>query len=240
MINDWQWKDYAETGSTNDEALNWSLGANSRDKIIITAKLQTKGRGRFDRKWIGMDGNLFMSLALPFDIKDNAALVFISSLAVLQTIKQINSDADVVLKWPNDVLINNKKVSGILIERGHNGYMVVGIGVNIKASPSSLDLIYPATNLAEIGLLADRIEFMKLYIYSLDSLHEIWQERGFAKIVELWQAYAKGLNEAIEVHTSKGIKKGIFTGIDIEGRLLLRTETKIEAIFAGDVFFKDK
>jgi len=236
-IKSWIWTDYEELGSTNDTGLEISHHAKG-EKYIITTLRQTKGRGRFDRKWIGLDGNLFMSLVFPLDLKDNAALVFIISLALLQTVKSMKPEVNISLKWPNDVLVNNKKASGILLEKGAGDYIIAGIGVNIKAFPETSDLLYPATSLLEAGVDTNRIEFLKKYISFFEELQSFWKLNGFRALAEEWKKHAKGLNEAIFVTTPKERKKGIFVDIDEEGRLLLKTQTGIEAIGAGDVAYE--
>lgn len=237
QINDWQWFDFDELGSTNDEALAYSKKANG-EKLVITTTSQTNGRGRRGRSWVGLEGNLFMSMAIPFDIRDNGALVFMVSLALLLSIKELNSKLDILLKWPNDVLLQGGKVSGILLEKGEGEYMVVGVGVNIKAFPNTFDMLYQPNSLLAAGIKIDRIDFMKIYLQHFDKLIFLWQEQGINIIINEWLKYAKGVNEKIIVRTPKEEKSGIFIGIDNQGRLLLQGMNNIEAISVGDVFFE--
>ena len=162
-LNSWKWLDYNELESTNDEALRLS---ENEDKLIVTSKVQTKGKGRLGRKWESFDGNLFMSILMTWSMSENNALVFIISVALQQTVKKILPQANVKIKWPNDVLVNDKKISGILIEAGEQGKVVIGIGVNIKKSPQGENIIYPTTSLFEEGINIDRVDFMKNFIGS--------------------------------------------------------------------------
>ncbi len=238
-IRDWIWIDYDELGSTNDVAIDFSKNSSGKN-FVITTKSQTNGRGRTGRSWISLEGNLFMSMGVEFNIRELAALVFMVSLSLLNTIKHICVGSDVLLKWPNDVLLNGKKVSGILLEKGSDNYMIVGIGVNIVSSPENSDLLYPATNLASAGIKIDRIEFLKQYLMQFEQIKDIYARDGVSKIVELWLSFAKGVGKNIIVRTPKESKQGVFVGIDNDGRLLLQTLQGLEKILAGDVFFDEK
>lgn len=236
-INGWDWFDYDELESTNDLALELSARPDIT-KAVITAVRQTKGRGRTGRTWVSIEGNLFMSLLLKFELKDNAALVFMVSLALLEVIKKISPTADVKLKWPNDVLVNNKKVSGILLEKGEADFIIVGIGVNLVAAPNTPDLLYPAICLQEVGINIDRSKLLIKYLNCFDKLYQQWYNKGYEAIAGQWIKNAKGVGEAIAIRTPKEIIKGRFVGIDYSGRILLNKDDNIEAISAGDVFFE--
>ncbi len=233
----WQCLDYDELGSTNDKALELAEKATG-GKYAVTAARQTNGRGRRGRSWIGMDGNLFLSLAFPFPAEKSAALVLMSSLALLEAVKQLTPSAAVVLKWPNDVLLNGAKISGILLEKGADGYMVVGIGVNVRAAPAG-SVIYPVTSLAAAGIETDRQAFKEIYLRQFDGLMDFYAKEGMAALVSEWLRHAAGVGKKISVRLPKTIKEGIFSGLDEEGRLILQTVTGAEIISAGDVFFKD-
>ena len=99
----WRYFEYEELTSTNDEALALTASAGG-EKLAVTATRQTGGRGRRGRSWVSLEGNLFMSLALPFAAEKSAALVLISSLSLLEAVKEFDQNAGVKLKWPNDVL----------------------------------------------------------------------------------------------------------------------------------------
>lgn len=234
----WQCFEYDELGSTNDEAVRLSASGAGRC-LAVTAKRQTAGRGRRGRNWQSLEGNLFLSLALPFDLKNCGALVLISGLALLQAVKELGPTADIVLKWPNDVLLNGAKISGILLEKGVGDYMIVGIGVNLKAAPES-GTLYRVTSLQQAGIVTDRRVFMEKYLNCFDGLYALWAQKGTATVAALWQSYAKGIGDRICVRTAKEEKNGIFTGLDDQGMLILQTPAGREVIGAGDVFFEDE
>lgn len=239
-IGNWRWYEFASLESTNDKAKEMSEDAPA-DEFVVTAVKQTKGRGRRGREWLSLDGNLFMSLGLTCELRYLGQLIFVVSLSLLEAIKKLGPDLDVKLKWPNDVLVNGKKISGILLEKGEKEYIIVGIGVNIKVAPSRDEgLIYPATSLQDVGISTDRLDFLKVFIQVFDSNLAIWQNEGFAKLRSTWLQYAKGLGEEIMVKLENEPKNGIFNGVDDNGMLLLKTKTGIEKIYAGDVFYKEE
>lgn len=235
-INNWEWIDLAETGSTNDEALHLTSGAKGH-KYIVTAQKQNSGRGRRGRGWVGLEGNLFMSMAVEMEPCKWGQAVFVVSLSLLETVRTLFPTVDIKLKWPNDVLVAGRKISGILLEKGEGGYLVIGIGVNIKKAPQIEGVIYPAVSLAELGYETDRITFLKKYMDIFDKNVNGWNTCGFGTIRQRWLADVKGLGCEIRVRTDKEEKDGIFEGVDENGLLLLKTNDKTEKIYAGDVFF---
>lgn len=235
-INDWLWLDCEEVGSTNDEAKNLTRGANGA-KYVVTAKKQSNGRGRRGRSWIGLDGNLFMSMALEVELKDMGQMVFLVSLSLMETLRRLFPEIDICLKWPNDVLVNDCKISGILLEKGEGDYLVIGMGVNIAASPKIEGIIYPTRSLKDSGFVTDRLSLLKAYLQTFDENYRQWCRQGFENIRNRWLENAKNLGKEILVHMNDGDKTGIFTGVDGNGTLLLQCGEKIEKIYAGDIFY---
>lgn len=234
--HNWNWTDKEEVGSTNDEALALSKEVTD-GKYIISAKMQNQGRGRRGRSWIGLEGNLFMSLLVKVPLSQLGEIIFVVSLSLLESIKNLFPDIDIKLKWPNDVLVKGCKVSGILMEKGEGDYLVIGIGVNIAQSPKIEGLIYPAVSLADNGYKTDRITLLKEYLSCFDKNFDILQNSGFEAIRSVWLSHVKGLGEQIEVRGTKENKIGIFKDIDKNGFLLLETNKGIEKICAGDIFY---
>ncbi len=211
--------------STNDYIK--SLPADS----VVVAKMQTKSRGRLGRTWISMEGNLFCSLKMQASISDAPKISLLTSLAVLNTIKQISSGTNVRLKWPNDVLIDGQKVAGILIERFEDSF-IIGVGVNISDSPDVTDH-FSATDLAKHGIKTNATEFLSLFLQKFDGL----KTYDFEKIKQLWLENAYGLNTEISIKTADNLYEGTFISIGKNAELLLQTNNKIQAFYAGDVFF---
>ena len=239
-INNWLWQDKTRTQSTNDDAMLLSQKL-AGEPFIISAQKQVKGRGRSGRTWIGLEGNLFFSQGLVFDVKDIGQLIFISSLSLYQTIKVLASPlCKVEIKWPNDILLDNAKVSGTLLEKGNNRYVIIGIGVNICASPAQAEMIYPVTSLKAKGINIDRLSFLRSYIENFDNNYALWQKSGFMPVKTQWLSAVKGLKEEICICNLSEKKQGIFWGIGEQGELLLVQEDKIYPIYAGDVFYMEE
>lgn len=223
---------FAELKSTNDTAAEYAKnGAGQR--LVITAQRQTAGRGRRGRKWQSLEGNLFFSVLLEFSLKNLGILVMASALGLLKTIKEFNPAADVQLKWPNDVLLNGAKVSGILLEKANADYMVVGVGVNIVQCPEQSGMLYPVISLQKAGIIATPAQFLQKYLEQfaknilLDS----------ANLRQEWLQNAKGVGQIIKIKQNGVEQTGIFAGIDENADLLLQTKDKIQKIMAGDVFY---
>lgn len=235
IIEDWNWMDLEEVGSTNDEALAFSVHAKNK-KFVITACRQGNGRGRRGRNWVGLEGNLFMSLGLELPLHLLGQLVFVVSLSLAECLKKLAPQADVKIKWPNDVLVGGAKISGILLEKGHRNYVIVGIGVNIKKAPQLSGVTYQMTSLADLSVEIDRIKFLQRFLKTLNRELQNWQQNGFAGLRNRWLTMATGLSAEIRVVQEQTEKRGIFSGVDENGMLLLKTNDKTEKIYAGDVF----
>ena len=235
-VNNWQWVDYDILNSTNDEAKKL---INASSRIVVTAKKQTAGRGRFGHTWIGLEGNLFMSLGFGWDAKNTNILSLISSLAVLNSVKKYAPNLDIMLKWPNDVLVNNCKISGILLEIVAPSKVVVGIGINISAAPNLEDnTAYKAACLKEHGIIVERAEFMRTFLQKFDEITGIYQKSGAQKIIDMWLGCAHKIGKEITVRSGKTQICGEFMGLDKHGLLLLKTSDKdIKTISAGDIYF---
>ena len=234
----WQINTLDEVGSTNDEIKKY---CNKGGQYIVVRSIkQTAGRGRRGRSWCSMDGNLFFSLALEMPLSQLGMLVIIASLSLWQTIKKLSPQADVKIKWPNDILINGAKVSGMLLEKGPSDYIVVGIGVNIARHPDNKNMLYPTTSLAEANINTSAEEFMRLYLDIFTNNFERLQSGKEEFLRQEWLGCAKGIGEKIVVRQEEKEQYGIFTGIDENAHLILEKENEICHIRVGDVFYIEK
>lgn len=237
-LHGWHWEDFAELGSTNDYAAGLSAQPPA-PRFAVTAVKQTAGRGRRGRSWQSLEGNLFMSLGLEIEQQRWGELVFVISLALLETVRALKPEIDISLKWPNDVLVAGNKISGILLEKGAGMYIIIGIGVNIVSAPAaSGSLLYQAGSLAENGIRTDRVTFLKAFLQQFNCGLERWNRQGFAPVKELWLQAAKGVGSEIRVNLPRESLSGIFKGLGDDGCLLLETAGEIKKIAAGDVFFR--
>lgn len=237
LIDKWIYYIFDEVGSTNDVIKQYS--SKSGKYIVVYAKKQTAGRGRRGRNWESPRGNLFFSMAFEYELQRAGELAFACSLSLLQAVKKIAPYADIKLKWPNDVLLNNAKMSGILLEKGAEKYMIVGVGVNVAASPKIENAVYDITSLADADIKIKQQELLHLFMESFSQNLSLLQANGFAVLREKWLENAKNLGKEIIVRQNGTKEKGIFKGIDENAALLMETPAGVKKILAGDVFFEE-
>jgi len=231
---------HAVLPSTNDEARRLALNG-AADFTIIWANQQTAGRGRLDRQWVSPPGNLYASFVLrPAIASVRAAEIgFVAALAVAETLSELVPAASVTLKWPNYVLVQGRKIAGLLLEahlesQGELGFVVLGIGINIASHPEAAR--YPAISLAAIDPAAPSVEsVLKRLIAALADTLSLWRDAGFPAILDRWTARAHGLGDGIVVTTPTESVTGVFLGLGPDGTLLVETANGIRSVTVGDV-----
>jgi BirA family transcriptional regulator, biotin operon repressor / biotin---[acetyl-CoA-carboxylase] ligase len=225
-------------GSTNAEALRLARDG-ERGPLWVTAKRQTAGRGRRGRTWVSEAGNLYASLILsdPASPERFPELSFIAALALHDAIggRIPGLSNRLVLKWPNDLLIDLNKFAGILVE-GEGSNVAVGIGVNCVHHPDGTD--YPATDLATAGVRTSPETLFAPLAAAMMARLALWNRgTGFAAIRTDWLARAAGVGKPIRVKSDQGELAGQFETIDETGRLVLRRpDGTMQTLAAGDVF----
>ena len=233
---------YDSIGSTNDEAKRLAREG-AAEGTLLWALEQTAGRGRRGRVWVSPPGNLYASLILRPDCPASRAaqLGFVAALAIGGALGAICPGPGISYKWPNDVLINGRKIAGILLESemiGHErpSFVVVGIGVNLTAAPQ--DTEFPATSILEEGCGTLSPEMMlEGYAEHFRSWRIRWQMEGFAPVRAAWlAAAATSRGETIRVRLEAASLHGRFLDIDEEGALLLDAAGERRRVTAGEVF----
>jgi BirA family transcriptional regulator, biotin operon repressor / biotin---[acetyl-CoA-carboxylase] ligase len=230
-----------EIDSTNEEAKRRAV-AGDEGPAWIVARRQTQGRGRRGNEWQSLHGNLFASLLCRPEGSASrcAQLSFAAALAVSDTLAQHAPSAGIRLKWPNDVLAEGRKIAGILLESesradGTLKWLVVGIGVNLAASPQGTE--FPTISLAELGVPPPGpAGAMGHLVTSFAKWYEVWQKDGFAPLREAWLARSVGLGARIRVRLPKEEIQGVFRDIDDNGALVLGLPGSVRTIAAGEVF----
>ena len=228
----------AEIDSTN-EACRLRALAGEEAGLVIRADRQTSGRGRRGRAWTSPAGNLHASLLLRPErpASESAALGFAAVTAIGDVAEALLPDhAQVRHKWPNDLLVNGRKASGLLLE-AQPGFLVLGIGVNILSHPAGTP--YPATDLlAEGSAPVAPHALLERFLAAFRPLYETWTAEGFAALLPTWRRRAAGLGAAIEVRLEREILSGLFRDLDPDGALRLALADGTERrIAAGDVYF---
>lgn len=235
-----------ETDSTNAEARR-RAEAGEVGPLWITARCQTAGRGRRGRQWGSDSGNLFTSLLLLTQKSpaEAAQLTFAASLAVADLLDRYVPPALVTIKWPNDVLLDGRKTSGILIESGpapSGGlWLAVGIGVNLSHTPG--DTERPATCIAEHlahGVVSAPTvdEAARALAETFSAWLERWTTLGFQPILDAWVARTPGLHGPCTARLTNETLTGVADGVEADGSLRLKLpDGSLRVISAGDVFF---
>lgn len=226
-MSKWIISSFESLASTNDTAKEFDPYS------VIHAHMQTKGRGRNNRSWQSMDGNLFCSIVLP--LTNNAsAYSFVAGVALAQTLAHLSPR----IKWPNDVLIEGKKIAGILLEPSDDK-LIIGIGVNVKNHPTE-NMLYQTTSLAALGDDVSALQVLDRLLENMTDVMNILDKHGFSKIRQTWMEYATGLGLPIKVRLPNMELTGIFETIADDGALILGTTEGKRTITAGDVFMIGK
>ena len=228
-----------EVESTNELLLNSKDF--SQNGTVLLAEYQSKGKGRKDKVWISNSGqNLTFSVLLKGEFKSRKInLINLStSLAIAQAIENL-CQLNVELKWPNDVLIDKKKVAGILLESTSKNNkiikIVIGIGINVNQPnfPGKFD-IPPTSIRKEFHSIVNRERLLSEVLNNLEQNFDSAKDQS-EKIMNDWRARCKMIGEKIKIIDDKRIKFGIFEDIDEEGFMILRQGDLREKIHQGDV-----
>lgn len=209
--------------------------------LVIAARDQTDGRGRQDRKWLSAPNT---DLCFSLFLETNAELIKVPSLtmaAALGVTELLNSKGiRATPKWPNDVLVTEKKICGILSERveqaSHRG-IIVGVGLNVNMSSEEADSIdRPATSmLIESGKAYDPGQVLEDLLPQLEYWMSEWAAGGFPAIGRVWTEKAGPIGKKIGVYDGTIHKTGTLAGFGEHGELLLETDSGHETIWSGEV-----
>ena len=240
---------YDSLDSTNAEAIRQSRLRRNPNPIWVLAKRQTEGRGRHGRLWSSPPGNFYGSLLLknPCEIRKAPQLGFVAGVALRAAFKQIvPSLKDVILKWPNDALLNGAKLAGILLESSvltqtpEDLWVAIGVGINLAFHPD--DTPYPATNLASYGAPVSLSNCIKCISDAFAQKIELYDKgQNFHDIRVEWLKAAHEIGTPIKIRKKNDCETenvfGNFGGIDETGSLILNQEDKGTLIHSGDVIF---
>ncbi len=229
--------------STNDEACRLASDG-AAEGTVVWAHRQAAGRGRRGRRWQSPEGNLYFSAILRPSAPPAVAaqLSLVAAVAMADALVELLPDsARIEQKWPNDVLVDGKKIAGILLESSGAAvdrvdWVVVGCGLNVAVAPDETTL--PATCLVDAG--AASTDRKAILMALLDSLHRRrgeWETAGITPVRRAWLTRARGLGQEITVRLPNHEFKGQFLGMDDNGALIVRLPDGSEnAVTAGDVF----
>ena len=240
---------FDKIGSTNTEAMARARQGERGPMWFVTTE-QTAGRGRRQRAWVAPRGNLASSILEVMAVTPAVAatLGFAAGLSLESALQKLSVEANLrraeplkfALKWPNDVLAERQKLTGILLEAEAvpGGLaVVVGVGTNVVAAPEGTPT--PATSLAALGIHVGAEELFRALAEAWVEFRGIWDNgRGFGEIRKAWLERAFGVGEPVAIKTGTATVEGTFDTIDDTGCLIVRTaEGKRMPITAGEVYF---
>jgi BirA family biotin operon repressor/biotin-[acetyl-CoA-carboxylase] ligase len=233
---------YPSLTSTNDIAKS-EAKKGAREGTVVIAEEQTAGRGRIKRAWLSPRGSIALSVILHPTPAQLPSLIMVASLAVARCIDGLGLKAQI--KWPNDVLVNDKKVCGILIESDLKGdtvdYAVIGLGLNVNLDPTDFpDITDSATSLAhEVGKELSRRELIRCLLAEIEKLYLALPEGD--SVFEEWQRRLGTLGKEVELITDRSRIQGVAESVARDGSLLLRQpDGKRLKVVAGDIRLRPK
>ncbi|MVP00007.1 biotin--[acetyl-CoA-carboxylase] ligase [Paenibacillus lutrae] len=233
-----------EVESTMNEA-HRLVAEGANEGTLVIAEEQTSGRGRMGKKWHSPKGKgIWMSLIL----KPRVPVYFVPQLTLLTAVAlcravRRETGIDIGIKWPNDLLVRGKKVSGILLEMSGEDerlkYVIVGTGITANLTEEDIpeELTAVATSLAiEAGTPVKRETLIAAFLNELETLYQLYMENGFAPIRTMWEAMSVTLHNQVRVKTAQGVIEGRAESLDESGALVVRQlDGEKVRVYSGDV-----
>lgn len=243
LLNDYHLLSFDSLDSTNEEAKRIARAGGGHG-AVIWAKRQSEGKGRMGRNWVSSEGNLFVSVLLKPErpMEELSQLSFVAAVAAIEALAPLlSSEHTLQCKWPNDILLNGKKMGGILLEsfqvhEKDESWVVVGVGINVDSFPPRTE--FPAICLKDAGveLVSAKIILSRFIHHFIESYNQ-WNQKGFAPIRREWLKCAWGLGDRLCARLPTGNIEGVAEGVDGKGGLLLKLPGgKKHLIHAADIF----
>lgn len=222
-------------GSTNDLARELAERG-APEGTVVLAEVQTRGRGRLGRRWRSPRGGLWFSLVLRPDVAPAllSGLSLVVACAVARALRE-ETGAPIQVRWPNDLVLHDRKLGGILVEVG-TGWVVVGIGINVNVPLAKLprDVRETATSLLEsLGHPVDPEALLQRVLVELEGSYAAYR-RG-EPLRREWRAFSSLLGRRVQILLPEGAFEGEAMDIDPDGALVVRTQRELRRVLAGEV-----
>ena len=212
---------FDKISSTQDYAHDLIAHGDAQNKTIIKALAQSAGRGRYRRTWVSHHGNLYASFIYKSPERD-PKLSYAVAVAIAETLIALGLKPEI--KWPNDVLIKGKKISGVLIEYSQN-FVIIGVGINIKTCPTVKE--YKTTKINNFVKDTDINDVLGILIKELDK----WRRVNFLVVRERWMDLAIAINKIIQYH-GKPVE---LIGLNEDGALVLRDGSRYILTYGDEI-----
>jgi BirA family biotin operon repressor/biotin-[acetyl-CoA-carboxylase] ligase len=238
-----------EVGSTNNWAKELAL-LGAEEGTVAIAESQTAGRGRLDRVWVSPKGGLYFSVIFTPELTPTQAtkLVFVAGLAVVEALHELYG-LRVETKWPNDLLVNGRKICGILAEMSTTGdsvnFVVVGVGINANFDGKSVlpkELWEDTTSLeSELGKKVQLDTLFRAVVERLECIYESFLKKGFVPVLRKWKKHAGFLGCKVKVMSDAEEWVGLTLDVEDDGALTIKLEDgSVKRVLAGDVSLRLK
>lgn len=235
---------FAQTGSTNDQALLLATQGAAHGTVVV-AEEQTRGRGRLQRLWVSPPGcGIYLSVILttPLPVQEAPQPGMVVGLALVKLLQE-KYGLKAAIKWPNDVLVNGRKLAGILADmqsdQDTTRFLVVGIGINANYREQDFTepFRYPATALAlELGTPVNRRDLLLDYLHRLETEYDLFLQHGFGAILPAYEQASAILGRQLKIQSGKEELSGKALGFTREGALRLQESNGRErVVWVGDV-----
>ncbi|HZG77026.1 MAG TPA: biotin--[acetyl-CoA-carboxylase] ligase [Paenibacillus sp.] len=230
---------------STQNAVHEALLAGAPEGALVLAETQSAGRGRFGRVWFSPPGKgVYLSFLLRPNVPPAVApqMTLLIAVALCRAIRK-ETGANATIKWPNDILVDGKKICGILVETMLEAdavkAMVAGVGItaNVRREELPEELREKATSLLEAtGAPVSREHVVASFLEQLEWLYDVYRKEGFGPVRTLWEALTSTLHGRVRVATPQGVAEGVAEGITEEGALLIRDdEGRVRAMYSGDL-----
>ncbi len=228
---------YPEVSSTMDTAKELAR-KNCSDFTVVVAGRQIKGRGRLKRQWLSDDGGLYFTIVLRPDIPVglSSRVNFLASLTLARVLRE-TFQIDAAVKWPNDILVDGRKISGMLSELEAETdrvlFISIGMGINVNNDPSEVEP--GASSLKKIT--GREISKKMLLARFLDEFQKCLQKEEFENVISEWKKYTVTLNRQVKIVTHQEVSEGLAVDVEQDGALVLElADGTRKKIIYGDCF----
>jgi len=237
---------FHEVESTNSVA-KFLAGYEAPEGTVVISEIQTKGKGRRGKKWESPVGGIWLSIILKPDIDPSKApiITLATGVAVAKTLREMNIDARI--KWPNDILINNKKVCGILTEANAKfntvDHVIVGVGIDTKLDTDILadDLREGTTSLSkETDKEIKESKIIAKFLNEFEKIYNLFKDEKFDEILYEWRTMAQTIGNYVEIKQPLGkVYRGVAVGINNQGALILELGNgELKKIISGECILR--
>jgi len=235
---------YEQVKSTQDAARELAE-AGAPEGTLVLAEEQTGGRGRMGRGWVSPQGKgIWMSMVMRPHVPIHCApqLTLLTAVALCRSLRRLTG-LPIGIKWPNDLLIHGKKISGILLESAAEDerlkYIVAGVGISVNLSERDYpeELLAKATSLRiEAGEAFSRSAIVKDFLAEWETLYDLFLQEGFSAIAALWESLSVSIGQKVRLITPQGELEGVPVGLEESGAIRVeRSDGSIVTIFSAEM-----